>query len=98
MNKFIRNALGMAALSLAAVSAQAGQVTGIPYWLQTQEYSNGQLYVFVNIGPGQLIGYYIGNNDAMAGVLDNAGRARKAVRVTTDASGKITAVDVTGNY
>ena len=98
MNKVIRSLLGAAVLSATAMSAQAGQVTGIPYWLQTQEYSNGQLYVFVNIGAGQLIGYYIGNNDAMAGVLDNAGRAKKAVRVTTDASGKITAVDVTGNY
>ena len=97
MNKYIRNILGGAALAFATVTAQAAVQTGIPYWLITQEYSNGQLYVFVNIGPGQ-VSYYIGNNDAMAGVLDNAGRARKAVQVNTDASGKITAVTVPGTY
>lgn len=97
MNKLIRSVLATAVLAFAAVSAQAVQFNGVPYWLQTQEYSNGQLYVFVNVGPG-FIAYYIGNNDAMAGVLDNAGRAHKPVRVTVDAANKITAVDVTGTY
>lgn len=91
MNKVIKKAfLGIGLAMGLASSANAGTLTGVPYWTFTQDYGS-EMYFFVNIGPGQ-IAYYTGNNHAVASMVDNAGRDAASINVSVDDSSKITQV------
>ena len=92
MNKITKSLLCGLVLTMGLVgSANAISISGVPYWSFTQDQPNGDMYFFVNVGPGQ-IAYYVGNNHAIATMIDNAGRAGASIDVQTDASFKITQV------
>lgn len=92
MKKMIKRVLSGIGLAVCFVSsANAAQLSGVPYWTFTQDYTNGEMYFFVNVGPGQ-IAYYIGDNHAIATMVDNAGHAGKSINVNVDAGSKITQV------
>ena len=96
MKNILKSALVGIGLTIGlAGTASAASATAVPYWTFTQDQPDGQMYFFVNIGPGQ-IAYYIGDNHAIATMVDNAGHAAANITVTTDASSRITQVG--GSY
>ena len=89
MKKLIISVLCSVGLTIGLVGS-ANAISGVPYWSFTQDYSE-QMYFFVNIGPGQ-IAYYIGDNHAIATMIDNAGHAGASIDVSTNAGSFITMV------
>ena len=79
-------------LGLFAGTAQAATATGLVGFYSTQDYSSGQFYTFVNIGPGSMICYYIGANTAYATIFAAKQISGKPVTVLCDSSSKITQV------
>lgn len=79
-------------LGLFAGSAQAASATGAVGWYFIQEYSGGQSYTFVNIGPGTMVCYYIGTNTAYATIFASKQISGKSVTVGCDTANKITSV------
>ena len=90
MIKIMKGVLCGIGLTMGLV-ASANAASGVPYWSFTQDYTNGEMYFFVNVGPGQ-IAYYVGNNHAIATMIDNAGHAGASIDVQTDSGAKITQV------
>jgi len=76
--------LGMA---LGATSANA--ITGQVGYYFTQDYSGGDIYTFVNIGPGTAICYYTGKNTAYAAIFAASQIAGNPVTVSCDSNGRI---------
>lgn len=96
MKKLIISALCSIGLTIGLVgSANAGTLTGVPSGGFVQDYTDGQMYYFVNIGGGQ-IAYYIGDNHALVTMVDNAGHAGDSLIVYTDSAYRITMVS--NNY
>jgi hypothetical protein len=79
-------------LGLFAGSAQAASATGAVGWYFIQEYSAGQSYTFVNIGPGTMVCYYIGTNTAYATIFAAKQISGMPVTVSCDTANKITGV------
>ena len=94
MNKITKGMLCGLGLTLGLASAaSAADLSGVPYWsfTQTQTQPTGEMYFFVNVGPGQ-IAYYIGDNYAIPTMIDNAGHAAASIDINVDASSRITYV------
>ena len=96
MNKTTKGLLCSIGLTLGlAGSASAATISGVPYWSFTQTQPTGEMYFFINIGPGQ-IAYYVGDNYAIPTMIDNAGHAAASIDIQVDASSKI--IQVGGAY
>ena len=92
MNKITKGMLCGLGLTLGLASAaSAADLSGVPYWSFTQTQPTGEMYFFVNVGPGQ-IAYYIGDNYAIPTMIDNAGHAAASIDINVDASSRITYV------
>jgi len=92
MNKIIKSTILGVGLTMGLSGlASAGTLTGVPAYAFTQDQPSGEMYFFVNIGPGQ-IAYYIGNNHAIPAMVDNAGHAKASINVQVDSASKITQV------
>lgn len=92
MNKITKSVLCGLGLTLGlAASASAADLSGVPYWSFTQTQPTGEMYFFVNVGPGQ-IAYYVGDNFAIPTMIDNAGHAAASIDINVDGSSKITYV------
>ncbi|MEN8166600.1 MAG: hypothetical protein ABFR65_03875 [Pseudomonadota bacterium] len=78
-------------LGMSIITVPANAVTGQVAWYFTQDYSDGQVYTFVNI-DSSVICYYIGNNTAYASIFAASQIAGNPVTVSCDTSAKITSV------
>lgn len=75
-------------LGLLSVPVNAATATGQVGYYFVQDYTGGQTYAFVNIGPGSMICYHIGTSttSAYATILAAKQIAGKPVTVNCDNS------------
>ena len=78
-------------LGMSIITASANAVTGLVSWYFTQDYSDGQVYTFVNIDTGNIC-YYIGQNTSYASIFAASQIAGDPVTVSCDSAYKITSV------
>lgn len=76
---------------MSIITASANAVTGLVSWYFTQDYSDGQVYTFVNIDTGNIC-YYIGQNTSYASIFAASQIAGDPVTVSCDSAYKITSV------
>ena len=81
-------------LGLLSGPANAVSATGQVGYYFVQDYTGGQTYAFVNIGPGSMVCYHIGTSttSAYATILASKQIAATPVTVSCDASYKITQI------
>ena len=80
------------ASSLVAGSASSATLTGKVAWFSTNGAAGNYTFVNVLTPTGNAVAYYIGDNTAIATVIDNAKRLNQSVTVVTDSANKITQV------
>jgi hypothetical protein len=83
-----------AGMLLGLLSGPANSATGPVGYYFVQDYTGGQTYTFVNIGPGTQVCYHVGTSttSAYATILASKQIAGKSVTISCDSSGKITQV------
>lgn len=81
-------------LGALLASVNAYSVTGQVGYYFVQDYTGGQTYTFVNIGPGTQVCYHIGTStsSAYATIFASKQIAGKPVTISCDSSSKITQV------
>jgi hypothetical protein len=78
-------------LPLGTAHAVNSTITGSVGYYFTQD-SGTQVYTFINVGPGNAICYYVGNNTAISSIFKTSQSLGKNVTITCDGSGKIVQV------
>ena len=83
-----------AGMLLGLLSGPANSTTGQVGYYFVQDYTGGQTYTFINIGPGTQICYHVGTSTTSAYATIFAAKqiAAKAVTISCNSSGIITQV------
>ena len=95
-SRVFKKSIVVAGMMLGALlgSVNAFSATGKVGYYFVQDYTGGQTYTFVNIGPGTLVCYHVGTSttSAYATIFASKQIAAKTVTVNCNTSGIITQV------